>query len=195
MRGVISCGAGRGRPGGGGWSGAAGRLAVPGSGFAADAGAGELLVQVADQRVKLGGVAAGRRRRGRGALGLGAFAAAGLRVVRRAGRGDRLVFQVPAFPALRGPQRLCAFGAGWADGGQGSAAGHEHLLDLAGVQVGAAELDGPDAPAVAASQFPDAAVASGRARRSARVVRSVIGPHRPLRPARSPTSRTAGTPG
>jgi hypothetical protein len=60
---------------------------------------------------------------------------------------DRLVFEVSAFPALRRPQIPGPFRAAGAGGGEGGAAGDEDFFDLAGVDVGAAQLDGPDAPA------------------------------------------------
>jgi hypothetical protein len=68
---------------------------------------------------------------------------------------DRLGVQVPALAALRSPQGLGPFSAGGADRGEGVAAGDEYLLDVAGVQVGAAELDGPDAAAVLGSEVAD----------------------------------------
>jgi hypothetical protein len=58
------------------------------------------------------------------------------------------MIEVPAFAALRGAECLCAFGTWRADGGEGVPTWHEHLVDVAGRGVGAAELDGPDARAV-----------------------------------------------
>jgi hypothetical protein len=55
---------------------------------------------------------------------------------------------VPAFAALGSAERLSPFGAGRAGIGEGVAAGDQDLLDLAGVQVGAAELNGPDTAVV-----------------------------------------------
>ena len=66
-----------------------------------------------------------------------------------------LVVEVPAFAALRGPQGLGPFGAGRADRGEGVPAGDEHWFGLAGVQVGAAELDRADAAAVLDGQVAD----------------------------------------
>ena len=89
-------------------------------------------------------------------LGLGAVRDPGaLHVVRLVGGDHGLGLQVPALAALGGPQRLGPLGAGRADGGEGVPAGDEHLLDLAGVQVGAAELDGADAAAVLGGQVAD----------------------------------------
>jgi hypothetical protein len=61
---------------------------------------------------------------------------------------DRFVIEVPAFAALRGPQGPGPLGAGRADRGQGVPAGDEDLLDVTGVDVGAAELDRAQAGAV-----------------------------------------------
>jgi hypothetical protein len=58
-----------------------------------------------------------------------------------------LVLEVPAFPALRGAQGLVSVGAGRADRGQGVPARDEHGVLLAGVEVGAAQLDRADADA------------------------------------------------
>ncbi len=60
----------------------------------------------------------------------------------------RLVLEMPPFPALRGAERLGPLSAGRADAGEGVPAGNEHLLGLAGVEVGSAELHGADAAAV-----------------------------------------------
>ena len=54
-------------------------------------------------------------------------------VAKREAANDSL--QVPAFPALRGPQRPGPFGAGRAHAGEGMPAGHEHLFHGAGVEV------------------------------------------------------------
>jgi hypothetical protein len=70
---------------------------------------------------------------------------------------DGFVREVPAFPALRRPQLLGSFGAGGAFAGQGRAAGDHDLFDLAGVEVGAAELDRADAPAAGLGEHLDGA--------------------------------------
>ena len=106
---------------------------------AAHPGPGDLLVQVPDRRVVLGGVLA----RGVGlvaaTLGVGAqLDPHALFVVGVVGLDDGLVVEVPAFPALRRAQGLGPFGAGGADRGEGVPAGDEHGFGLAGVQVGAA---------------------------------------------------------
>jgi hypothetical protein len=168
---------------------------LAGVGVAADPGAGELVVEFADERIKLGGVAAVVLGVVAELLGVGAlFQQPGLPVIGRCGLDDGFVFEVPAFPALRCPQAPGPFRAGRAHRGKGRAAGHEDLLDVAGVEVGAAQLDGPDAPAVGLGRSLIAEVASGRVRRSARVVRAVMRRHRPSRPARSRTSRTGRSP-
>ena len=62
---------------------------------------------------------------------------------------------MPAFTALCGPECSGSFGAGWAHAGQGVAAGHEDRFGLAGGEIGAAKLEGPDAGAVLDGQVPD----------------------------------------
>ena len=73
----------------------------------------------------------------------------------RVGVDDGFVVEVPAFAALRGAQDPGPFGARRADRGQGVPARDEDLLDVAGVDVGAAQLDRPQAGAVLGSQIPD----------------------------------------
>ena len=82
-------------------------------------------------------------------------------VVGRIGGHDGLGVQVPALAALRGPQCLGPLGAGGADRGEGVPAGDEYLLYLAGVQVGAAQLDGADAGAVLGGQVADDVAGQG----------------------------------
>jgi hypothetical protein len=65
------------------------------------------------------------------------------------------VVEVPAFATLRGAQGLVPLSAGRADRDESVPARDEHLLDLAGVDVGAAELDGADTAAVGDGQFAD----------------------------------------
>jgi hypothetical protein len=124
--------------------------------FAAYSRAGDLLVQVADQRVIFACVSSGRLGAVAPLLGLGAFLDPhALLVVRRVWLDDRFGFEVPAFAALGSAQCPLAFGARGADGGEGVPARDEHLLGLPGFKVGAAELDGAHAPAVLDGQLAD----------------------------------------
>src|SRR5205823_1233779 len=110
--------------------------------LAPDPGAGDLLIQLAVQRVQLAGVLACR-------LGLGALLDPhALHVVRLVGLGDGFVVEMPALAALDRAQRLGPFGTGRADRGEGVPAGDEHLVHLAGLDVGAAELDRANTAAV-----------------------------------------------
>ena len=68
---------------------------------------------------------------------------------------DRFGFQVPALPALGRPQGFGSLGAGRTDRSEGVPAGHEHLLDGAGVEVGPAQLHGANAGAVLDGQVLD----------------------------------------
>ena len=106
---------------------------------AAHPGVGDLLVQLADPLVQVGDVEAFA---GEGvAVGLGLGAVGDLGPLLFGGRvrvDDGFVVEVPAFAALRGAQQPGPFGAGRADRGQGVPAGDEDLLDVAGVDVGAA---------------------------------------------------------
>ena len=89
-------------------------------------------------------------------LGFGAFLDPPLLVLGGRVRGDvGFVLEVPAFPALRRPQRPGPLGAGRADVRQGVPARDEHRVYLAGVQVGAAQLDRADAGAVLDGQVLD----------------------------------------
>ena len=116
---------------------------------AAHPGVGDLLVQLADPLVQLGGVEAFGGQGVPVGLRLGPVGDPGpLLVVRRVRLHDRLVVQVPAFAALRGAQQPGPFGAWRAHRGQGVPARDEDLLDVAGVDVGAAQLDRPQAGAV-----------------------------------------------
>ena len=108
---------------------AAGRAVPPcgllaGIGVAADPGAGELMVEFADQRIKLSSVLAVVLDVVVELLRISAlFQQPGLPVVRRGGLDDGFVFEVPAFPALSGPQAPGSFRAGRAHRGEGRAAG------------------------------------------------------------------------
>jgi hypothetical protein len=117
--------------------------------IAADPGVGDLLVQLADPLVQLVSVEV---LSGQGipvGLCLSPVGDAGLLlVVGRVWFDDRFVVQVPAFAALRGAEQPGSFGAWRADRGEGVPAGDEDLLDVAGVDVGAAQLDRPQAGAV-----------------------------------------------
>jgi hypothetical protein len=89
-------------------------------------------------------------------LGLGAlFDPHALLAVGSVWLDHRFVVEVPAFPALGGPQCPLAFRARWTDGGEGVPARHEHLFGLADFKVGTPELDGPHAPAVLDGELAD----------------------------------------
>ena len=92
------------------------------------------------------------------------------------------VLEVPAFPALRRPQRLGPLRAGRADAGEGVPARDEHGVFLAGVQVGAAQLDGADAGAVLDGQVLDDLPGQRHGH-----------PLRPRRPASCGVCRSLGT--
>ena len=110
---------------------------------------GGQLLQVAGVLPAVGGLVAHH-------LSLGALFDPPLLVLGRLVRfDDRFGFQVPAFPALRGPQRPGAFRARRAHGGQGVPARHEHLFHGPGGQVGAAQLHRADAGAVLDGQVLD----------------------------------------
>ena len=110
---------------------------------------GGQLVQVAGVLPAVGGLVAH-------GLRLGAFLDPPLLVVGGFVRvDDRLVVQVPAFPALRGPQIPGAFRARRAYRGQGVPARDQDLLHRPGPQVGAAQLHRADAGAVLNGQVPD----------------------------------------
>jgi hypothetical protein len=117
--------------------------------------AGDLLVQFAGQRVQVAGLLAVRL----GVIPLGLSLGAlldppALHAVRLVRLDHWLVVEVPAFAALGSPQRLGPFGAGWADRGEGVPARHEHLLDLARGDVGAAQLHRPQACPVLNGNLP-----------------------------------------
>ena len=124
--------------------------------MAAKPGIGDLLVQLADPLVQLASV---QTFTGEGVpvgLRLGPVGDRGPLVFGgRGGVDDGFVVEVPAFAALRGPQDPGPFGARRADRGQGVPARDEDLLDVAGADVGAAQLDRPQAGAVLGSQIPD----------------------------------------
>ncbi len=123
---------------------------------AAHARRGDLGVQLAGQLVQFGDVLLVRVGLLAHDLGLGAFLHPPLLILGgRVRIDDRLGFQMPALAALRGPEGPGPLGAGGADRGEGVAAGYEHLLDGAGVEVGAAQLHGPDAGAVLDGQILD----------------------------------------
>ena len=169
------------------------RCLALGQDVAAHAGAGDLLVQLGGQLVQLGRVLPGRVGLVALLLGLGAVADPGaLHVVGLVGGDDGLGVQVPALAALGRPQGLGPLGAGRADRGEGVPARDEHLLDLAGLHVGAAELDGPDAAAVLDGQVADDIAGQRHGQPLGRVVRGVIRP--PSRRGRS-GRRVGGVPG
>ena len=74
---------------------------------------------------------------------------------RRVRVDDGFVVEVPAFAALRGPQDPGPLGAGRAHRGQGVPARDEDLLDVAGVDLGPAQLHRPQAGAVLGGQVLD----------------------------------------
>jgi hypothetical protein len=115
---------------------------------------GDFGVQLGDELVQVAGVlpvAGGLVAEG---LGVGAgLDPPPLVLGSRVGVGDGFVLEVPAFPALRRPQRLRPFRARRAHRGEGVPARDEYLLDLAGVEVGAAQLHRPDARAVLDGQI------------------------------------------
>ena len=102
-----------------------------------------------------------------------------LLVVRRVWLDDRFTVEVPAFAALRGAQQPGPFGARRAHRGQGVPAGDQHLLDVAGVYVGAAQLDRPQAGAVLGSQILDHSAGKRQ--------RHPLGPRRPSRGHQAPS--------
>jgi hypothetical protein len=131
------------------------RPCAGGVGLAAQPGAGDLLIQLGDQLIQLASIHPGRL--GVVAHGLGLSAVLDprrLHVIGRRRVGDGLGVQVPAFGALRRPQYLGPLGARRAFGGEGGAAGNEHLVGLAGFGVDAAELDGVQAGAVGFGDCP-----------------------------------------
>ena len=159
---------------------------------------GDLLVQLGDELVKVGRVLPGLGGLVAELLRFGALLDPPLLVVGGRVRGDAgFVLEVPAFPALRCAQRPGLFGAAGADVRQGVPAGDEHNIYLAGVEVGAAQLDRADAGAVLDGQVDDPWRASGMAIRCARAdlaVVSVTGHlHLAGRLSRYRTSRTGGT--
>jgi hypothetical protein len=116
---------------------------------AAEPDVGDLLVQFADPLVEFGSVEAFGGQGVPVGLRLGPVGDLGtLLVVRRAWLDYRFVVQVPAFAALRGAQHPGPFGAWRAHRGEGVPARYEHLVDMAGVDVGTAQLYWPQAGAV-----------------------------------------------
>ena len=102
--------------------------------IAAHPRAGDLLIQFADQLVISGRVLSGRVGLVVLLLGLGAqFDPHALFVVGLVSLDDRLVFEVPAFPALRRPQHPVALRTRWADRGQGVPARDEYGFGLSGL--------------------------------------------------------------
>ena len=119
-------------------------------------GVGDLLVQLADPLLQLGRVEALIGEGVPVGLGLGAVGDQGLLLGGgRVGFDDGFLVEVPAFAALGGAQDPGAFRTGRADRGQGVPAGDEDLLDMAGVDLGAAQLHRPLARAMLDSQVLD----------------------------------------
>src|SRR5262249_10080717 len=103
---------------------------------------GDQLIQLAGVLFAVGGVIPV-------SLGLGAVLDPHrLHLIRWRRGWNRFGVQVPAFPALGGPELLGSFRARRADAGEGGPARDEHLVYFAGDGVGAAELDRAHAGAV-----------------------------------------------
>ena len=167
--------------------------------LAADARLGDLLIELGDERVIVGGVGSGRRRGVALLLGFGAQHDPPLLVLGGGVGGDvGFVLEVPALPALRGAQRPSPLRTRGAHRGQGVPAGDEHLVHLPGVEVGAAQLHRADARAVLDGQVPDdlAGQRHGhplRPRGLGGRVRSLVTSVRRRRRSRCRPSRTGGT--
>jgi hypothetical protein len=117
---------------------------------------GNLLIQLADPLVQVGRIETLIGQRVAVGLRLGAVGDQGL--LFPGGRvwvDDGFVVEVPAFPALGSPQDPGAFGAGRADRVQGVPARDEDLLDIASVNLGAAQLHRPLADAMLGGQVLD----------------------------------------
>jgi hypothetical protein len=105
---------------------------------AANTCVGHLGVEFGGQFVQIGRVVVGFGGVVAHVLGFGAeHGPPFLGVVGFVGADGGFVREVPAFAALGCAQVLVPVRAGWADGGEGVAAGDQDLLYLAGVQVGA----------------------------------------------------------
>ena len=92
---------------------------------------------------------------------------------------DGFVVQVPAFAALRGPQDPGPLGAGRAYRRQGVPARNQNLLDVAGVDLGPAQLHRPQAGAVLGGQILDHLTGQRH--------RHPLGPRRPPRGHQAPS--------
>ena len=124
--------------------------------LAAHTGAGDFLVQVGIQLIQLSRVLPGRLSVVACGLMLGALLDPHpLHLVGLVSLDAGLVVEVPPLPALGRAQGLGPLSAGGADRGEGVPARDEHLLDLAGLGVGPAELDRSHAPAVGDGQLAD----------------------------------------
>ena len=114
------------------------------------------LVQLADPLVQLAGIEAFAGQEVPAFLRLGPVGdQCPLVLGRRVRVDDGFVVQVPAFAALRGPQDPGPLGTGRAHRGQGVPARDEDLLDVAGVDLGPAQLHRPQAGAVLGGQVLD----------------------------------------
>ena len=102
---------------------------------------------------------------------------------RRVRVDDRFAVQVPAFAALRGAQDPGPLGARRAHRGQGVPARDQHLLDVAGVDLGPAQLHRPQAGAVLGGQLLDHVPGQRHGH--------PLGPRRPRRGHQSPSGRSA----
>ena len=141
---------------------------------AAKPGIGDLLVQFADPLVQLAGVEALTGQKVPAFLRLGAVGdQVPLLLGRRVRVDDGFMVEVPAFAALRGPQDPGPLRARRAHRGQGVPARDQDLLDVAGVDLGPAQLHRPQACAVLGGQVLDH-LAGQRCRHP-------LGPRRPPR--------------
>ena len=134
----------------------------PGSALPPQPGAPEFGVQVGNQLIQVGRVLPGLDGVVTVGLGLGAVLHPHcLHFVRGRWAGDGFGVQVPALPALSGPQILGPFRAWRAEIGEGGPAGNEYLLDIARLGVGAAELDRTQAGPVILSDRAHRLTSSG----------------------------------
>ena len=155
-----------------------------GQDLTAKPGIGDLLIQLADPGLQVAGVEACAGEEVTAFLRLGPVGdQRPLLFRRRVWVDDGFVVQVPAFAALRGPQDPGSLGARRAHRGQGVPARDEDLLDMAGVDLGPAQLHRPQAGAVLSGQVLDH-VAGQRCGHP-------LGPRRPSGGHHSPSGRSA----
>ena len=127
-----------------------------GQDLAAEPGIGDLLIQLADSGVQVAGVEAFASEEVPAFLRLGPVSnQCPLVLGSRVGVDDELLVEVPAFAALRGPQDPGSFGTRRAHRGQSVPARDQHLLDVASVDLGPAQLHRAQARAVLGGQILD----------------------------------------